>query len=259
MNVSISPNFKFANTLEYHKFFVLINLCFKIFARQFCIDMGKFKTLVESENFDPEDNDKTASSDFLFHMADISNPSKPWLIWQKWTDLLFIEFFDQGDKERELGIDISFLMDRTTTNIAKAQDGFIKNLIRPAYSLLSKMLPHLRLNLRYMDVNIEHWSNLVVQYSAVSPEHPESNKSPTLKNKEQEDEKTSNSSDSFVKDEIIDEVDQVLRDQNDELNDRMIDEELAKHNDNHSQNLNTLLESNSLNREVSVSIYKTII
>ena len=101
--------------------------------------MGKFKTRVASEDFDPTDGDKELASNFLFHMADISNPSKPWAVCKKWTDLLFLEFFEQGDKERELGINISFLMDRTTTNIAKAQDGFINNLIKPAFSLLSQM------------------------------------------------------------------------------------------------------------------------
>ena len=100
-------------------------------------DMSKFKIRVQSDDFNPTDgHDKKITEEFLFHMADISNPSKPWMICKKWTDLLFVEFFQQGDKERELGIDISFLMDRTNTNIAKAQDGFIKNLIMPAFKLL---------------------------------------------------------------------------------------------------------------------------
>ena len=98
-------------------------------------------------------------------MADISNPTKPWPICKRWTDLLFVEFFNQGDWERELGIDISFLMDRTTTNIAKAQDGFIKNLIKPAFVLLKMMLPYLELNIAYMDENIDKWASKVIEYS----------------------------------------------------------------------------------------------
>ena len=69
----------------------------------------------------------------LFHLADISNPSKPWTLCQKWTDLLFIEFFNQGDLERSQGLPISYLMDRTTVNIAKSQIGFIDVIIIPAY------------------------------------------------------------------------------------------------------------------------------
>ena len=70
----------------------------------------KVQTLMRKEKINK------LAHEFLFHMADISNPTKPWLICKRWTDLLFVEFFNQGDRERELGIDISFLMDRTTTN-----------------------------------------------------------------------------------------------------------------------------------------------
>jgi hypothetical protein len=69
----------------------------------------------------------------LFHLADISNPTKPWELCQKWTDLLFVEFFNQGDLERAQGYPISYLMDRTTVNIAKSQMGFIDVIITPAY------------------------------------------------------------------------------------------------------------------------------
>ena len=64
--------------------------------------------------------DKKIAMNLLIHMADISNPTKPWKICVKWIDLLFIEFFNQGDLEREKGLPVSYLMDRTTTNIARA-------------------------------------------------------------------------------------------------------------------------------------------
>jgi len=54
------------------------------------------------------------------HLADISNTSKPWKVCKQWVDLLFVEFFEQGDRERELGMPISYLMDRYTTNAAKS-------------------------------------------------------------------------------------------------------------------------------------------
>lgn len=57
------------------------------------------------------------------------------------------------------------LMDRTTVNIAKAQDGFIKFLIKPAFVYLSNMLPYLQLNIHYMDENLEKWASKVIEYS----------------------------------------------------------------------------------------------
>lgn len=72
------------------------------------------------------------------HLADISNPTKHWDLTLRWTELLFEEFFKQGDKERELGLKITDLMDRSTTNIAKAQLGFIDVIVLPAYETFSK-------------------------------------------------------------------------------------------------------------------------
>lgn len=47
-------------------------------------------------------------------MSDISNSAKPFDIARRWVDLLFQEFFLQGDLEREAGRNITYLMDRTT-------------------------------------------------------------------------------------------------------------------------------------------------
>lgn len=38
---------------------------------------------------------------FAFHLADISNPVKKWELSVDWTNLLYFEFFAQGDLERQ--------------------------------------------------------------------------------------------------------------------------------------------------------------
>lgn len=56
---------------------------------------------VGDEDFNPvESKDKELFIKFMFHLADISNPTKPWHLCQLWCDLLFIEFFAQGDMEK---------------------------------------------------------------------------------------------------------------------------------------------------------------
>jgi hypothetical protein len=62
-------------------------------------------------------------------MSDISNSAKPFDIVKTWVDLLFVEFFHQGDLERADGRPISYLMDRSTVNVAKAQIGFLDVII----------------------------------------------------------------------------------------------------------------------------------
>jgi hypothetical protein len=47
-----------------------------------------------------------------FHLADISSSTKSFDLARQWTDLLFVEFFAQGDLERQQGFGISMLMDR---------------------------------------------------------------------------------------------------------------------------------------------------
>jgi hypothetical protein len=178
---------------------ILHNVLATDMARHFG-DMGKFKSRIDSPDFDATSVDKELATDFLFHIADISNPTKPWPLCKKWTDLLFIEFFQQGDKERELGIPISFLMDRATTNVAKAQDGFIKGLIKPAFVMLEKMLPGMALNLKYMDENVDKWATKVVQYSIATHSHKETTKS--KRNSQVEERKSSGDEESEVKDDL---------------------------------------------------------
>jgi len=53
------------------------------------------------------------------------------------------EFFYQGDKERELGYDISMLFDRHTVNFANSQIGFCNFMIYPYFNTLNKIVPKL--------------------------------------------------------------------------------------------------------------------
>ena len=74
-------------------------------------ELGSMKDRVNSNDFSPQEKDKQECMVFLTHMSDISNPTKPWDLCYKWTHLLFIEFFNQGDKEKEFGLPVTFLMD----------------------------------------------------------------------------------------------------------------------------------------------------
>ena len=81
-------------------------------------DLAKFKSRTTAPDFDPEGTDKVFIMSMALHLADISHAGKRWDMCFKWTDILFIEFFSQGDKERDLGMPISYLMDRYTVNMA---------------------------------------------------------------------------------------------------------------------------------------------
>ena len=53
------------------------------------------------EHLQVDGAEKESFLKWAFHLADISNPTKTWDICKKWTDLLFYEFFNQGDLEKQ--------------------------------------------------------------------------------------------------------------------------------------------------------------
>ena len=57
----------------------------------------------------------------MVHCADLSNPTKPLDAYKLWVDRIMEEFFQQGDKEREKGMDISPMCDRYNATIEKSQ------------------------------------------------------------------------------------------------------------------------------------------
>ena len=56
-------------------------------------EQSKFKSRVSAWDFDPSGSDKEICMNVVFHLADISNPVKPFEVFKKWTDLLYVEFF----------------------------------------------------------------------------------------------------------------------------------------------------------------------
>lgn len=57
----------------------------------------------------------------MVHCADLSNPTKPLAVYRQWTERIMEEFFRQGDKERERGMEISPMCDKHTASVEKSQ------------------------------------------------------------------------------------------------------------------------------------------
>ncbi|XP_053438303.1 cAMP-specific 3',5'-cyclic phosphodiesterase 4C isoform X3 [Nycticebus coucang] len=69
----------------------------------------------------------------LVHCADLSNPTKPLPLYRQWTDRIMAEFFQQGDRERESGLDISPMCDKHMASVEKSQVGFIDYIAHPLW------------------------------------------------------------------------------------------------------------------------------
>ncbi len=79
----------------------------------------------------------------LVHTADVSNPAKPQTVYKKWVDSVFVEFFNQGDLEKSKSLPVSLLCDRLTTNVNKAQIGFINFVVVPTFEVLMHIAPEI--------------------------------------------------------------------------------------------------------------------
>ncbi|XP_066478350.1 dual specificity calcium/calmodulin-dependent 3',5'-cyclic nucleotide phosphodiesterase 1A-like [Tiliqua scincoides] len=84
--------------------------------------------------------DKPKVMCMILHAADMSHPSKAWELSYQWAEAVMEELFRQGDKEAELGITVSTLCDRKTTNIAECQIAFIDIIVQPAFALLLEVV-----------------------------------------------------------------------------------------------------------------------
>ena len=102
--------------------------------------------------------DRCLAMKLVLKSADISNPAKPLSVVRKWTVRVMEEFFNQGDLEKEKGMAVSPLCDRTTVSLPESQLGFIKFVVLPLFEVLGTMMPHARaVCLPFLSNSIEYW------------------------------------------------------------------------------------------------------
>ena len=95
--------------------------------------------------------------DLAIHSCDISNPTKPLEIYDQWADRVMSEFYLQGDKEKKLGLPVSFLCDRETTTKAQGQLGFIDGVVYPFFKTMVEIFPGLEFLIDNLKINKEEF------------------------------------------------------------------------------------------------------
>lgn len=111
----------------------------------FYVDFMKEQIKIISDKNDNDKDNKKAYQNYmnlLIHSADISNPTKPFDIYFKWAKLVVNEFYEQGDKEKELGLVCS--CDRNKVTIYQSQLGFINYIELPYFSLFAELFKKLK-------------------------------------------------------------------------------------------------------------------
>ena len=139
---------------------VIINMVLSTDMANHFPDLILTKNRVKAEDFNPAGADKQLMLNQLIHASDISNPVKPIDIYREWVNRVFMEFFDQGDKERQQGLKISYLCDRYTVNLIESQIGFIDGIVFPLYDSLCLAFPNMKMINNLINNNKEEFKRM---------------------------------------------------------------------------------------------------
>nr|XP_019600488.1 PREDICTED: cAMP-specific 3',5'-cyclic phosphodiesterase 4A isoform X6 [Rhinolophus sinicus] len=107
----------------------------------------------------------------MVHCADLSNPTKPLELYRQWTDRIMAEFFQQGDRERERGMEISPMCDKHTASVEKSQVGFIDYIVHPLWETWADLVhPDAQEILDTLEDNRDWYYSAIQQSPSPPPE-----------------------------------------------------------------------------------------
>jgi len=138
-------------------------------------DMARHKQALEAVSMQleaaesPEEVDKLPIEQLIVHLSDLGHPLRPFRHHNVWSQKVTEEFFNQGDREKELGFIPMPLLDRTKApSLAKGQTGFMNFVVQPTFDLFCRFnsmfaeLPPAKC----MQENIDHWQKEVAEEEA---------------------------------------------------------------------------------------------
>ncbi|XP_044076152.1 cAMP-specific 3',5'-cyclic phosphodiesterase 4C isoform X3 [Siniperca chuatsi] len=110
----------------------------------------------------------------MVHCADLSNPTKPLELYRQWTDRIMVEFFTQGDRERDKGMEISPMCDKQNASIEKNQVGFIDYIVHPLWETWADLVhPDAQEILDTLEDNREWYQSMIPHSPSPNPENQE--------------------------------------------------------------------------------------
>jgi len=123
-------------------------------------ETGQSRFILLSGNEKTKFAEQQSLLNYIIHMADLGHNCKKFDISLEWVRLLSMEFWDQGDKEKEKGLPVSFLCDRNKVDIPSSQIGFIKGFIVSSFDCLVSIFPKLKYTMDNAQDNLTEWKKL---------------------------------------------------------------------------------------------------
>lgn len=126
--------------------------------------LGQFRSRTQAKLTIDSPADKSLVLSMGLKCADVGHTAKPNDLHIKWSELVCEEFFNQGDMEKQRGQQVSMYCDRVTTDIAKSQAGFLKNITIPLFEAWTGFLDSPEVTqscLVQMSANMKMWESKV--------------------------------------------------------------------------------------------------
>eukprot|EP00928_Gymnodinium_smaydae_P053459 TRINITY_DN3743_c0_g2_i3.p1 TRINITY_DN3743_c0_g2~~TRINITY_DN3743_c0_g2_i3.p1 ORF type:complete len:824 (-),score=123.27 TRINITY_DN3743_c0_g2_i3:127-2502(-) len=116
------------------------------------------RTSDERTSFLPASHaDSIALLQMAMKCSDLGHLALPWKQHLRWVNRLELEFFAQGDREKDLGLPVSFLMDRNKQGPSKSQVGFFDFVVIPLFTSFCRAVPAAEPLLLAIHSNYEAW------------------------------------------------------------------------------------------------------
>lgn len=112
---------------------------------------------LNSENI--QENQRVLLS-LLMTCCDLNDQIKTWSTVQRVAELVYTEFFAQGDLERQMGLSPNLMMDRKKACIPALQIEFLDTVVTPTYDVFVEIFPETTNFLETIRINREHWEEL---------------------------------------------------------------------------------------------------
>eukprot|EP00730_Choanoeca_flexa_P007704 TRINITY_DN12378_c0_g1_i13.p1 TRINITY_DN12378_c0_g1~~TRINITY_DN12378_c0_g1_i13.p1 ORF type:complete len:833 (+),score=184.71 TRINITY_DN12378_c0_g1_i13:2084-4582(+) len=131
---------------------------------------NEYFELVKTNTFDFNNKDHIVIlQSILMTAADISAITRPWHVQRQVAEVVYAEFFEQGDAQRQLGTDVEPLLDRNKVeDLPKMQLGFIDFICLPVYKHLAMHDSFFQPMVDNVNQNRDQWEKLCGQYEGFS-------------------------------------------------------------------------------------------
>ena len=106
----------------------------------------------------------------ILHAADLSGAVRCPKVCLELGIRVFEELFNQGDREKDLGLEMSFMCDRATSDVPTSQIGFYGGCVLPFYEALVKLSPALFILTDNIYMNINEWKKIKSEIGKKLPE-----------------------------------------------------------------------------------------